>query len=291
MKNTPMTTVPAETEALTPKMGADSSREVAGCKDRSYWEGRLASHWGLQGVGYLGYGVRYNNWLYAVRREILRRHLLGLSIELSRANVLDIGSGTGFWLEQWKGLGVRSLQGSDIAAVAVERLKQKFPEIDIEQIDIAQTPEGSNWNGKFDVVSAFDVLFHITEDNRFNRAIENISTLLKRGGYFFFSDNFVHGTARRTDHQVSRSLNDIEAVVRRNGLRVVRRAPMFVLMNAPIDSSLRWLMPVWRAFLAPVHFVPFLGSVYGAVLYPVELTLTRLMSESPTTEIMICQKD
>jgi SAM-dependent methyltransferase len=235
--------------------------------------------------------VRYNNWLYAVRREILRRHLLGLSIELSRVNVLDIGSGTGFWLEQWKGLGVRSLQGSDIAAVAVGRLKQKFPEIDIAQIDIAETLEAFNWKGRFDVVSAFDVLFHITEDGRFNRAIENISTLLKRGGYFFFSDNFVHGTARRTEHQVSRSLNDIEAVVRSNGLRIVRRAPMFVLMNAPIDSSLRWLMPIWRAFLAPVHFVPFLGSVYGAVLYPVELTLTRLMSESPTTEIMICQKD
>jgi SAM-dependent methyltransferase len=291
MKNTPMATVPAETGALTPKMRADSLRGIAGSKDRSYWEARLASHWGLQGVGYLGYGVRYNNWLYAVRREILRRHLLGRSIELTRANVLDIGSGTGFWLEQWKGFGVRSLQGSDIAAVAVERLKQKFPEIDIAQIDIAETLERFNWNGKFDVVSAFDVLFHVTEDDRFNRAIENISTLLKREGYFFFSDNFLHGTAKRTDHQVSRSLNEIEAVVRKSGLRIVRRAPMFVLMNAPIDSSLRWLMPIWRAFLAPVHFVPFLGSVYGAVLYPVELTLTRLMSESPTTEIMICQKD
>src|SRR5450755_3171605 len=104
MKNTPMTTVPAEIEALTPNMRADSLRGVAGSKDRCYWEGRLATHWGLQGVGYLGYGVRYNNWLYAVRREILRRHLLGLSIELSRASVLDIGSGTGFWLEQWKDL-------------------------------------------------------------------------------------------------------------------------------------------------------------------------------------------
>lgn len=286
-----MTTVPSEPNTLAPKMGVRSLREVAASKDRSYWEGRLASHWGLQGVGYLGYGVRYNNWLYAVRREILRRHLLGLSIELSRASVLDIGSGTGFWLEQWQALGVRSLKGTDIAAVAVERLKEAFPELDIAQIDIAETLDECSRNGEFDVVSAFDVLFHITDDARFNRAIENISTLLKRGGYFFFSDNFVHGTARRTDHQVSRSLNEIEAAIQKSGLKIVRRAPMFVLMNAPIDSSLPWLMPVWRAFLAPVHFVPFLGSVYGAVLYPVELTLTYLMSESPTTEIMICQKD
>ncbi|HXO04844.1 MAG TPA: class I SAM-dependent methyltransferase [Candidatus Sulfotelmatobacter sp.] len=291
MRNIPIATVLSEPNTLAPKTGVGSLRQVAGSKDRSYWEARLASHWGLQGVGYLGYGVRYNNWLYAVRREILRRHLLSLSIELSRASVLDIGSGTGFWLEQWRALGVRSLKGSDVAAVAVERLKKTFPELDIAQIDIAETLDQCGRNAEFDVVSAFDVLFHITDDARFNRAIENVSTLLKRGGYFFFSDNFVHGTARRTDHQVSRSLNDIEAAVQKSGLKIVRRAPMFVLMNAPIDSSLPWLMPVWRAFLAPVHVVPLLGSVYGAVLYPIELTLTHLMSESPSTEIMICRKD
>jgi SAM-dependent methyltransferase len=235
--------------------------------------------------------VHYNNWLYAVRRKILRRHLAGLPIDLSAANVLDIGSGTGFWLEQWKSLGVRSLKGTDIAAVAVERLRKAFPEIYIAQLDIAETLEGLGWSGSVDVVSAFDVLFHITDDDRFQKAIGNISGLLNRGGYLFFSDNFVHGTARRSDHQVSRSLKIIEEIVRESGLRIVRRAPMFVLMNAPIDSSSRWPMLAWRAFLAPVHFVPILGSVYGAMLYPVELTLTRLMNESPTTEIMICQKN
>jgi hypothetical protein len=89
---------------------------------------------------------------------------------------------------------------------------------------------------------------------------------------------------------VSRPLEEIEEIARKSGLRIIRRAPMFVLMNAPIDSSSRLPMLAWRAFLAPAHFVPLLGSVYGAVLYPIELALTRLMSESPTTEIMICQK-
>src|SRR5215469_16613459 len=236
MRNIPMTTATEGRNVLRPETGVTSLSHATDSRDKSYWEGRLASQWGLQGVGYLGHGVRYNKWLYAVRKQILRRHLAGLSISLSEANVLDIGSGTGFWLEQWKSLGVRSLKGTDIAAIAVERLKQTFPEMEIMQLDIGEHLERLDWSGRFDVVSAFDVLFHITEDDRFQRAIGNISSLLKQGGHFFFSDNFVHRTAQRSDHQVSRSLKEIEAIVRTSGFRIVRRAPMFILMNAPIDS-------------------------------------------------------
>jgi SAM-dependent methyltransferase len=182
------------------------------------------------------------------------------------------------------------MRGTDITEVAVERLKQTFADADITQLDISGDLAGLHWSESFDVISAFDVLFHITEDRRFQTAFENISTLLKPRGYFLFSDNFIHGKTRRSEHQTSRSLEEIEGIVRKSGLQIIRRAPMFILMNAPIDSSSRWPLLAWRAFLAPVHFVPLLGSVYGAVLYPLELTLTRLISESPTTEIMICQK-
>jgi SAM-dependent methyltransferase len=275
----------------TPSRKPESSVPVAPeLKDRSYWEKRLAANWGLKGVGYLGHGERYNKWLYAVRRQILRRHLQALALNLPAANVLDIGSGTGFWLKQWQALGVSSVRGTDITAVAVERLRETFADVEISQLDIGENLECMGWRENFDVVSAFDVLFHITNDSRFERAIQNISGVLKRGGYFFYSDNFVHGEARRAEHQVSRPLEEIQGIMSKCGLQIVRRAPMFVLMNAPIDSPSRWPMLAWRAFLAPVHFVPWLGSVYGAVLYPLELALTRLMSESATTEMMICQK-
>jgi SAM-dependent methyltransferase len=257
---------------------------------KDYWEKRLGETWGLQGVGYLNLGVPYNEWLYRMRRQVFRRQIAELNLKPCLATVLDIGSGTGFWLEQWKSLGVRSLSGIDIAAVAVERLRKTFPEIDIVQLDIARGVDWLHWTGKFDMISAFDVLFHITNDDRFRRAIGNVSGLLKKGGYFFFSDNFLHGEAWRSDHQVSRSLEQIEGIVIESGFRIVRRVPFFVLMNAPIDCSSRWPLLAWRAFLAPIHFIPFLGSIYGAVLYPIDRALTRLMSESPTTELMICQK-
>src|SRR5258708_6855134 len=112
-----MATASTETKAIVTRMDGTCAPGGLEVKDKSYWEERLAQNWGLEGVGYTGHGVRYNKWLYAVRREILRRHLPDLSVRLSEANVLDIGSGTGFWLEQWKSLGVRSLKGTDITAV------------------------------------------------------------------------------------------------------------------------------------------------------------------------------
>jgi SAM-dependent methyltransferase len=258
---------------------------------KEYWEKRLNERWGPEGVGHISFGRAYNQWLYRMRRRVFRRQIAELRLDPRGRAVLDIGSGTGFWLEQWKSLGVQSLTGVDITTIAVERLRKLFPQVRVEQLDIAGDVDRLDWGERFDMVSAFDVLFHITNDDRFRTAVENIAGLLKQGGYFFFSDNFVHGAARRADHQVSRSLEEVEAIVRKNGFRIVRRVPMFILMNAPIDSSSRWPMLAWRAFLAPVHFLPTLGSVYGAVLYSSDIVLTRMMSESPTSEIMICQKN
>ena len=47
--------------------------------------------------------------------------------------------------------------------------------------------------GRFQAISAYDVLFHIVDDARYERAIQNISALLSPGGVFFFSDLFLHG--------------------------------------------------------------------------------------------------
>lgn len=257
---------------------------------KDYWERRLTENWGLQGVGHISFGLPYNQWLYRVRRQVFRRHLGTLGLNCRTAKVLDIGSGTGFWLGLWKSVGVRSLTGTDITAVAVERLKVAYPGIEIIQLDIAEKSERFRSEDKFDLISAFDVLFHITDDCRFQKAIENVSRMLIPGGYFLFSDNFVHGKAARANHQVSRSLRQIEDAVTARGMRILRRVPMFVLMNAPIDTSAKWPKFLWRAAMAPVHFVPALGFVYGALLFPLELTLTRLLGESPSTEMMICQK-
>ncbi len=257
---------------------------------REYWEERLRSRFGLDGVGYAGLGRAYNEWLYRVRERVFLDTVRELAIDPGRATVLDIGSGTGFYVRLWRRLRARGVLGSDITETSVRALEQSFPETRFVRMDIGAdvvplTP------GSFDVVSAFDVLFHIVDDARFERALLNIAGLLRPGGLFLYSDNFLHGPAVRAAHQVSRSLVDIERALHAAGLQPVRRRPVFVLMNSPVDSTSRLYRAGWALFERVLRRNQAFGALAGAVLFPVEILLLDLVCEGPSTEILVCRRN
>jgi len=257
---------------------------------QDYWEERLRGNFGPGGVGYVGMDEGYNIWLYRVRRRVFFRIVSSLDIDLRQANVIDIGSGTGFYIERWKEAGVEKIVGTDLTQVSIRNLQRKFPRDQFFQVDIGDEKVILPGQGQYDVVSAFDILFHIVDDARYQKAIQNIYGLLRPGGWFIFSDNFLHYGTERARHQVSRSLEDITAILREIGFRIIRRTPMFVLMNDPVDQPHRFFRWAWIIFETFVQKTNFLGQIYGTVVYPWELLLTRYLKESPTTEIMICKK-
>ena len=75
--------------------------------NRKYWETRLREHYSLAGVGYLRLGRRFNEWMYRVRGEVFDRVAAELLPSWSGKAVLDVGSGTGFYVERWLRLGAR----------------------------------------------------------------------------------------------------------------------------------------------------------------------------------------
>ena len=276
-------------------MGNNWYKKMAVAQDkpfvaREYWEKRLLDKWGLDGVGHISYGRPYNEWAYRIRKKVFLRQVCALPLDFQQVSVLDIGSGTGFWLQVWRSLGVRTLTGLDLTEVAVRKLRDKYPDVQVIQQDISDPKALLGQIGQFDVISAIDVLYHITSDRDLCQAISNIAALLKPGGYFIFSENLVHYKAPREQHFVSRTLDDVTQVLSLQGLRIQRRVPVFVCMNAPIDASSTVPRFLWRVAMAPVRYVPTLGHIYGAALFPVELALTRLLREGPSTELVICQK-
>lgn len=255
-----------------------------------YWAERLSKDYSLSGVGFKGYGRWYNAWMYKVRGHVFKSVVGGL--KLRNVSALDIGSGTGFYISLFQSIGIKHGCGLDITEVAVRNLQSRFPDYQFLQADISDVNSlGSLMSEKFDFITAFDILFHIVDDDLFAKAIANISRLLREGGYFVFSDNFVHGRTARARHQVSRSLEEISVILEANGFEILGRKPIFVLMNAPVDSRCPAMsMSFYRAFMAPVRIFNPLGFLYGMFLYPIELFLINALSESPTTEIMICKK-
>ncbi len=258
---------------------------------RAYWNNRLRDNWGPHGVGALVYGRYYNAWLYKVRKNVFRRVVSRLDIDLSKSNILDVGCGTGFYIEQWKKLRAGKLTGVDISDVSITYLSREFPEVNFYRLDISEDIRPLT-QGTFDIVSAFDVLFHIVNDDRYQEALKNIYYLLRDGGYFLFSDNFLHGESKGyMDYWKGRSLSFIKAELERVGFRIILRNPMFVLMNSPVDTKYSMVERWWEMLMLPVRRIELAGFFIGGFVYPIELLLIRLMQESPSTEIMICKKE
>lgn len=260
--------------------------------NRRYWESRLRKHYSLAGVGYLRLGRRYNEWMYRVRGEVFDRVIEGLGAGgwgLGK-RVLDVGAGTGFYVDRWLRLGAK-VTGLDLTDVAVEELTRCFPAARFVRADIGgPLGEVPLAPGLFDAVSAFDVLFHIVDDASYARAFHNIAALLRPEGWFLWSDNFLRHPTERVAHQVSRSLQESTRCLEAAGFAVVDRVPMFVLMNYPADTTSRLARWAWTVMAAPAALGEPIGWALGAMLYPLERALVRAKRESPSTELMVCKK-
>lgn len=268
--------------------------------NKRYWETRLREHYSLAGVGYVRLGRRYNEWMYRVRGEVFDRVVQAIGNRQQAtgwrgAKVLDVGAGTGFYVDRWMRLGAE-VTGLDLTEVAVRELSRCFPAANFVQADIGAPLGGRPLGerllppGSFDAVSAFDVLFHIVDDAAYARAFQNIAALLRPGGWFLWSDNFLRHPTERVAHQVSRSLGESTAAVEAAGFEVVERVPMFVLMNYPADTTSRLARWGWTAMVAPAALAEPIGWAVGALLYPLERALVKRLKESPSTELMICRK-
>jgi SAM-dependent methyltransferase len=256
----------------------------------SYWENRLRGNVALEKIGYLGLGSQYNQWLYRVRKAVFRRAVKSLNISLAESSVLDVGSGSGFYIQQWKALGAGKLTGLDLTTAAVEHLGAKFPDVTFHRADIGEDRELPA-KGPYDIVSAFDVLFHIVDDTRYRRAIQNIHSLLRPGGVFLLSDVFVHDNVVPLEHFVSRPLTQAESVLRETGFEILGRRRVFTIMSAPLDSSSRIRRVMWGGLQRTVSKSEAIGFVVGALLCPLDVMLASISKEGPSTEIMICRKE
>lgn len=254
--------------------------------ERMYWEQRLGRDVPLNAVGYHGLSDTFVAWLYRIRKAVFLRTMAGYAREGMR--VLDIGSGGGFYIGLWQQLRAGEIVASDLTQASLNALQRRYPDVSTSRFDIgADAPPYED--ASFDAISCMDVLHHIMEDASYERAIRNCARLLKPGGVLVFTDNCLHGGALRGAHSVSRPLVHVEQMLRAAGFAVAARAPIFVLMNNPVDSRSALLRWYWKAMsYVSEHRVA--GFLTGMLLYPVERVLTSILREGPSTEIVVAKR-
>lgn len=126
----------------------------------------------------------------SVEMQILK-HLQNNSVDMDQGAVLDIGSGSGHWIDFYNEFEPHQITGMDVSVSSFNYLKNKYSEntyIDIHQgkaIEVINQLEGS-----YNLVNAIGVMFHIVDDLEWQNTIQAVGDILKKDGLFVVGGHF-----------------------------------------------------------------------------------------------------
>lgn len=114
-------------------------------------------------------------------RNRLFKRLVHRYLEPSgKTKFLEIGCGTGDFIQRIAQDEKLEITGSEIYLKGLAYAKKKLPNVEFVQFDMTQGKIGE----QFHIITAFDVLEHIENDNA---GLSNISQMLKKGGVLIVS--------------------------------------------------------------------------------------------------------
>jgi SAM-dependent methyltransferase len=264
----------------------------------SYWGNLVGQKFDLRGVAYPDLSLAFHEYLYRAMADSVERGLdrWGVRPEaLSGAQVLDVGSGVGFWIDFWQRKGARSITGIDLTQASAERLAERFPQLSFSQGDIAEPrPE---WDGRFDLISAMSILHHIPSAQRWTAALANLGRMLKPGGRLIVMDPILNHPwwgrpASSTDIGLVHSVDEHRAVLATTGTAVEFVLPTSVLLSNPMDASTPGRLRVAQAWWSAMHRIgrrAALMRVAGPPIYAADRWLSR-RGMMPSSKILFCSR-
>ncbi len=263
-----------------PKAGLEGRGALGpeGTPPEEYWERRLTEDFSLQGVGYQALGRPFNEWAYRVRRSAVQRSLNYHGVHADQCDILEIGFGTGFFVEFWTALRARSVTGLDLTQRAVEEVSARFPQHRFLRQDISD-PSCPVF-GMFDIVTVFDVMFHLLDDPAFESAIANTCRQVRPGGLLLLTDILSATATIEGLTQRSRALPAYRRILEGCGMQIVGLHPVFFTMSRSPDASGPWTRRAsslyWRLICAMMDKTPSMG---------------RLTSRGPSVKLMVARRD
>lgn len=224
---------------------------------REFWQERLARQFDLRGSGETGLSMEYNRACYRLRAEVLGRALGDHGFDPRGREVLDVGCGTGFFTAYYLERGAR-VTGIDIAPISVETLSARHPGSRFILADVGEQPI----EGRYALVNAMDVLYHITDEARWEAAVRHLAAAVEPGGLLVVSDAF-SDMGPLAEHNRMRSLARYRAALNAEGLQLAGLYPTHVMLNRDL-GALRFLNRAPGLLLAIDRALLALGLGRGA---------------------------
>jgi SAM-dependent methyltransferase len=282
----------------TPKLimpeGADTRTTPGRYEPSAYWETLLSKSFDTSGVAYAYLAVSFNESLYRAERDQVRRAFARWKPSEPIGCALDIGCGTGIWIEFWRRLGVTSITGVDLTETSIVRLRQRGIDAALIRADIGDP--NVDLGGPFDVISAMSVLLHIVNPDRFAAAVANLARHLAPDGRMFLIepvivDGWWGGEFGPEANSRARTLEAWTSEIERHDLELLDIRPVTFLLANPIDANteraFRYWLRYWNYVLRYVGRRERAGVVAGRILELLDRPLRRRLRPGPSAKLLV----
>jgi SAM-dependent methyltransferase len=262
-----------------------------------YWEEIFAQVYDESAVGFTNLSRSLNRARYDVERRNVLRALKAAGLERPPRRVLDVGSGTGVWIDFWRQRGATEIVGLDLTDTAVARLRVRYPQHQFLQCDVGDAHAALP--GPMDIVSAMSVLLHITDEARFAQAMRNLMNSVRAGGHLVLVEPLVVNhwwgpPFGPSSNSIARPLGTYRRMLEDGGFRIVHLRPASCLLTNVADTrrqlSFRLLQDYWHLLSHRVGRRETAGALVAGVLRPIDLLLTRVAPHGPAAKVLIAER-
>ena len=186
-----------------------------------YWDHRHRNVDDLRSGAHLGYDTGSNEILYAVRLGRLVEIMGDLTAPEAPLRVLDAGCGKG-WFARAMGRFGHRVDGIDVSGYAVDhcrRLGGAAERYEVASLDAWRPPY------LYDLVLSVDVLFHVMDDQLWERSVVNLASVVRLGGLIVLAEHHADEDRTWSDYQRTRALSRYRMVLEPRGWRYERFVP------------------------------------------------------------------
>lgn len=263
----------------------------------AYWSALYDAADNLGVVGYPTLPLVFNRHVYANAARAVLRGFAATGITVRDRAVLDVGSGTGFWVDLWLREGAAKVSGSDLVPAAVERMRERFPGSELAVSDI--TEQAPFPGEQFDLVTVMSVLLHVVDETRFERALANLTSQLAPGGRVAVLDPLVvrgrwQPANAESGHNLARTLDRWTEAAAGAGLRIAGVVPVAALIGDPVDARSRPAFALhrlwWRALTGVLRGRDRLAAVTVPPVAALDRAVTARLRTGPSAKLIVLER-